>query len=205
LSCNNGGRGVRPGGTPDQTVRRFRVGPPFSGSRYRNCFSGKPIDRLHERCLLLTSQRSRRRSRRRAKCRDRRLPGPDLGKARNGFPIWAVLWVERDGPGRVLELQSDITQRTFVRSAVCYVQPVSQVDTDDFGGHRLLREFYGHRSVDHEVAYVTEHGACRNTAGGKWSITGPCGDGHLPHGVGKSDLRILLPQDAGNKPPRLSL
>jgi len=98
-----------------------------------------------------------------------------------------VLWVEQDGPGRVLDLQSDVTQRTFVRSVVYYVEPTSQVDTDDFSGYRLLREFYGHRSVNHEVAYVTEDGACRNTAGDEWANTGPRGDSHLPHGVGKFD------------------
>ena len=89
----------------------------------------------------------------------------------------AVLWVERNGSGRRLELQSDVTQRTLVRSAVRQVAPGSQVDTDDFSGYRLLKEAYDHRSVDHEETYVTDDGTHCNTAEGEWSITGPWWDG----------------------------
>lgn len=85
----------------------------------------------------------------------------------------AVLWVERNGPGRRLELRPDVTQRTLVRSAVRHVEPGSRVDTDDFSGYRLLEEVYDHRSVDHEETYVTDEGTHCNTAEGEWSIFKP--------------------------------
>ena len=85
----------------------------------------------------------------------------------------AVLWVERDGPGRVLELQPDVTQQTLARSAVRHVEPGSRIDTDDFSGYRLLKEAYDHRSVDHEETYVTEDDVHCNTAEGEWSIFKP--------------------------------
>ena len=85
----------------------------------------------------------------------------------------AVLWVERNGPGRVLELQSDVTQRTLARSAVRHVEPGSRIDTDDFSGYGLLGGAYDHRSVDHEETYVTEDGVHCNTAEGEWSIFKP--------------------------------
>jgi len=89
----------------------------------------------------------------------------------------AVLWVERNGAGRRLELQPDVTQRTLVRSAVRHVEPGSQVDTDDFSGYRLLKEAYDHRSVDHEETYVTDDGTHCNTAEGEWSIFKPWWNG----------------------------
>jgi len=85
----------------------------------------------------------------------------------------AVLWVERNGPGRCLELQPDVTQQTLVRSAVRHVEPGTEVDTDDFSGYRLLGEVYDHRSVDHEETYVTDEGTHCNTAEGEWSIFKP--------------------------------
>jgi transposase-like protein len=85
----------------------------------------------------------------------------------------AVLWVERDGSGRVIELQPDVTQRTLVRSALRHVEPGSKVDTDDFSGYGLLGEAYDHRSVDHEDTYVSDEGTHCNTAEGEWSIFKP--------------------------------
>jgi transposase-like protein len=89
----------------------------------------------------------------------------------------AVLWVERNGSGRWLELQPDVTQRTLVRSAVRHVEPGSRVDTDDFSGYRLLKEAYDHRSVDHEETYVTDAGTHCNTAEGEWSVFKPWWNG----------------------------
>lgn len=66
----------------------------------------------------------------------------------------AVLWVERNGPGRVLELQADVTQQTLARSAAKHVEPGSRIDTDDFSGYGLLGGAYDHRSVDHEETYA---------------------------------------------------
>jgi transposase-like protein len=103
----------------------------------------------------------------------------ERGLSERGRGSWAgdrppaVLWVERNGFGRRLELQPDVTQRTLVRSAVRHVAPGSEVDTDDFSGYRLLGEVYDHRSVDHEEAYVTDEGTHCNTAEGEWSIPGP--------------------------------
>jgi transposase-like protein len=85
----------------------------------------------------------------------------------------AVLWVERGGQGRVLELQSDVTQQTLARSATEHVEPGSRIDTDDFSGYRLLKGAYDHRTVDHEETYVTEEGTHCNTAEGEWSIFKP--------------------------------
>lgn len=84
-------------------------------------------------------------------------------------------WVERDGQGPVLELQSDLTQRTLIRWAVRTVEPESRIDTDDFSGYRLLKKAYDHRSVGHEETYVTEEDVHCNTAEGVWSVTGPWG------------------------------
>lgn len=77
----------------------------------------------------------------------------------------AVLWVERDGLGRRLELQPDVTQRSLVRSAVRHVKPGSEVDTDDFSGDRLLGEIYDHRSVDHEETYTRYRGSLYSSGG----------------------------------------
>ena len=66
----------------------------------------------------------------------------------------AVLWVKRNGPGRVLELQADVTQQTLARSAAKHVEPGSRIDTDDFSGYGLLGGAYDHRSVDHEETYA---------------------------------------------------
>ena len=66
-----------------------------------------------------------------------------------------------------------MTQRTLLRSAIRHVEPGSQVDTDDFGGYRLLKEVYDHRSVDREDAYVSDEGTHCNTAEGEWSIFKP--------------------------------
>lgn len=85
----------------------------------------------------------------------------------------AVLWVERNGPGRVLELQADVTQQTLARSAAKHVEPGSRIDTDDFSGYGLLGGAYDHRSVDHEETYVTEDDVHCNTAEGEWSIFKP--------------------------------
>ncbi|MFB6230914.1 MAG: transposase [Salinibacter sp.] len=82
----------------------------------------------------------------------------------------AVLWVERGGEGRVLELQPDAGQKTLVRSALRHVEPGSRIDTDDFSGYGLLEGAYDHRSVDHEETYVSEEDMHRNTAEGEWSI-----------------------------------
>jgi transposase-like protein len=107
----------------------------------------------------------------------------ERGLSRRGRGSWsgdqppAVLWVERNGSGRRLELQPDVTQRTLVRSAVRHVEPGSQVDTDDFSGYRLLKEAYDHRSVDHEETYVTDDGTHCNTAEGEWSIFKPWWNG----------------------------
>ncbi len=87
----------------------------------------------------------------------------------------AVLWVERNGPERVLELQPDVTQHTLARSAARHVEPGSRIDTDDFSGYGLLGGAYDHRSVGHEETYVIEEGAHCNTAEGEWSIFNPDG------------------------------
>jgi len=42
FSCNNRSPGGRFSGTFGQAARRFLVGPPSCGSRYRNCFSPGP-------------------------------------------------------------------------------------------------------------------------------------------------------------------
>jgi transposase-like protein len=103
----------------------------------------------------------------------------ERGLSERGRGSWAgdrppaVLWVERDGSGRRLELQPDVTQRTLVRSAVRHVEPGSRVDTDDFSGYRLLGEVYDRRSVDHEETYVSDEGTHCNTAEGEWSIFKP--------------------------------
>ncbi|MCS3632709.1 transposase-like protein [Salinibacter ruber] len=103
----------------------------------------------------------------------------ERGLSKRGRGSWsgdqppAVLWVERNGPGRRLELQPDVTQRTLLSSAVRHVEPGSEVDTDDFSGYRLLGEVYDHRSVDHEETYVTDEGTHCNTAEGEWSIFKP--------------------------------
>ena len=76
----------------------------------------------------------------------------------------AVLWVERGGSGRVLELQPDVRKRTLVRSALRNVELGSRIDTDDFSSYRLLEAVYDHRSVDHEETYVSEEGVHCNTA-----------------------------------------
>jgi transposase-like protein len=107
----------------------------------------------------------------------------ERGLSKRGRGSWsgdqppAVLWVERNGSGRRLELQPDVTQRTLVRSAVRHVKPGSQVDTDDFSGYRLLKEAYDHRSVDHEETYVTDDGTHCNTVEGEWSIFKPWWNG----------------------------
>ena len=117
----------------------------------------------------------------------------------------AVLWVERDGPGRVLELQPDVTQRTLARSATKHVKPGSRIDTDDFSGYRPLAEAYDHRSVDHEETYVTDDDVHCNTAEGEWSIFKPWWRGF--RGVAKRHAyrylsEILLPaQPPGGEPP----
>lgn len=85
----------------------------------------------------------------------------------------AVLWVERGGSGRVLELQPDVRKRTLVRSALRNVELGSRIDTDDFSSYRLLEAVYDHRSVDHEETYVSEEGIHCNTAEGEWSIFKP--------------------------------
>lgn len=113
-----------------------------------------------------------------SKHRDSRKPR-ERGLSQRGRGSWsgdrppAVLWVERDGEGRVLELQPDVTQQTLVRSAVRHVEPGSRVDTDDFSGYGLLEGAYDHRSVDHEETYVTEDDVHCNTAEGEWSIFKP--------------------------------
>jgi transposase-like protein len=107
----------------------------------------------------------------------------ERGLSKRGRGSWsgdqppAVLWVERNGPGRRLELQPDVTQRTLVRSAVRHIEPGSRVETDDFSGYRLLKEAYDHRSVDHEETYVTDAGTHCNTAEGEWSIFKPWWNG----------------------------
>jgi transposase-like protein len=85
----------------------------------------------------------------------------------------AVLWVERDGARRVIELQPDVRQQTLVRSALRHVEPGSEVDTDDFSGYGQLGAVYDHRSVDHEDTYVSDEGTHCNTAEGEWSIFKP--------------------------------
>lgn len=80
----------------------------------------------------------------------------------------AVFWVKQDGPGRWLELQPDVSQRTLVRSAVRHVKPGSEVDADDSSGYRLLSSAYDHRSVDHEETYVTKDGVHYNSAEVEW-------------------------------------
>jgi transposase-like protein len=101
------------------------------------------------------------------------------GLSRRGRGSWAsdrppaVLWVERGGQGRVIELQSDVTQRTLTRSTIEHVKPGSRIDTDDFSGYRLLKGAYDHKTVDHEETYVTEEGTHCNTAEGEWSIFKP--------------------------------
>ncbi|MCS3634870.1 transposase-like protein [Salinibacter ruber] len=84
-----------------------------------------------------------------------------------------VLWVERDGARRVIELQPDVRQQTLVRSALRHVEPGSEVDTNDFSGYGLLGAVYDHRSVDHEDTYVSDEGTYCNTAEGEWSIFKP--------------------------------
>jgi len=95
-----------------------------------------------------------------SKAPDPELKGPreprERGLSERGRGSWsggrppAVLWVERGGSGRVLELQPDVTKRTLFRSAIRHVEPGSRIDTDDFSSYRLLKEVYDHRSVDHE-------------------------------------------------------
>jgi len=113
-----------------------------------------------------------------SKHRDSRKPR-ERGLSQRGRGSWsgdrppAVLWVERGGEGRVLELQPDVTQKTLVRSAVRHVEPGSRIDTDDFSGYGLLEGAYDHRSVDHEETYVIEDDVHCNTAEGEWSIFKP--------------------------------
>jgi len=113
-----------------------------------------------------------------SKQRDFRKPR-ERGLSERGRGSWAgdrppaVLWVERGGSGRVLELQADVTNRTLLRSAIRHVEPGSRIDTDDFSSYRLLEEIYDHRSVDHEEAYVSEEGTHCNSAEGEWSIFKP--------------------------------
>ena len=83
-----------------------------------------------------------------------------------------MLWLARR-PGTSAGVQSDVTQRTLLRSAIRHVEPGSQVDTDDFGGYRLLKEVYDHRSVDREDAYASDEGTHCNTAEGEGSIFKP--------------------------------
>lgn len=85
----------------------------------------------------------------------------------------AVLWVERGGSGRVLELQPDVTKQTLLRSAIRHVELESRIDTDDFSSYQLLEEAYDHRSVDHEEAYVSDEGTHCNAAEAEWSIFKP--------------------------------
>jgi transposase-like protein len=85
----------------------------------------------------------------------------------------AVLWVERGGSERILELQPDVTKRTLLRSAIRHVELKSRIDTDDFSSYQLLEEAYDHRSVDHEGAYVSDEGTHCNTAEAEWSIFKP--------------------------------
>ena len=47
------------------------------------------------------------------------------------------------------------------------------MDTDTWGGYRLLGEVYQHRSVKHSEEYVSEEGAHCNTAESEWSIFKP--------------------------------
>lgn len=113
-----------------------------------------------------------------SKHRDSRKPR-ERGLSERGRGSWAgdrppaVLWVERGGSGRVLELQADVTNRTLLRSAIRHVEPGSRIDTDDFSSYRLLAEIYDHRSVDHEETYVSEEDVHCNTAEGEWSIFKP--------------------------------
>ena len=84
-----------------------------------------------------------------------------------------VSWVERDGRGRVFELRRNAGKKSLLSSALSHVEKSSQVDTDTWGGYRLLGEVYQHRSVKHSEEYVSEEGAHCNTAESEWSIFKP--------------------------------
>jgi transposase-like protein len=84
-----------------------------------------------------------------------------------------VSWVERGGRGRVFELRRSAGKKSLLSSALSHVEKGSEVDTDTWGGYRLLSEVYQHRSVKHSEEYVSEEGAHCNTAEGEWSIFKP--------------------------------
>jgi hypothetical protein len=105
----------------------------------------------------------------------------------------AVLWVEREGEkggARVIELRRGVDQKSLFESAWRHVRPESRIDTDDFSGYGLLGEAYDHRSVDHEETYVTDGGACCNTAEAEWSVFKPWWNGF--RGVAKRNIYHCL-------------
>jgi transposase-like protein len=86
-----------------------------------------------------------------------------------------VSWVERgERGGRIFEPRRSAGKKSLLDSALTHVDRSSLIDTDTWGGYRLLGEaFEEHRSVKHSERYVSEEGAHCNTAESEWSIFKP--------------------------------
>ena len=84
-----------------------------------------------------------------------------------------VLWVARDGPELILELQSDAGKQTLFRSAFQHIEPDTRIDTDSWQGYNLLERLFDHETVTHDETYVTDNGVHCNTAEAEWSLFKP--------------------------------
>ena len=111
------------------------------------------------------------------------------GTYETGRPL-VVSWIERGGEGRVFELRRSADKKSLLSSALSHVEQGSQVDTDTWGGYRLLGEVYEHRSVKHSEEYVSEEGAHCNTAESEWSVFKPWWRGF--RGIAKRYLHLYL-------------
>jgi transposase-like protein len=101
-------------------------------------------------------------------------------------------WVERDGPGTILEMRRNAGKQALFDSAWRHIEPGSRVDTDTWNGYNLLGNVYDHRTVKHSEEYVTEDGAHCNTAEAEWSVFKPWW--RRFRGVAKRYLYLYLTQ-----------
>ena len=82
------------------------------------------------------------------------------------------LWVERDSPRMVSQMQRDASKRTLFDFAHEHIEAASRVDTDSWQGYNLLDACYDHQTVKHSECYVDDDVHC-NTAEAEWSIFKP--------------------------------
>ncbi len=82
------------------------------------------------------------------------------------------LWVERNSPRMVIQMQRDASKRTLFDFAHKYIEAASRVDTDSWHGYNLLDAYYDHQTVKHSECYV-DNGVHCNTAEAEWSIFKP--------------------------------